>query len=344
MTTTKLITPEHLDTAVELLKNGAVVAFPTETVYGLGAIANNDDAVKQVYAVKGRPSDNPLIVHVASKDIDGYIVDKVPYLDALIERFWPGPLTVICGINATAFAPSLHANRDTVALRMPNTALTLELIEKVGFPIVGPSANTSGKPSPTRAAHVLDDFFGKIEGVLYGENAKIGIESTVVDATHPNGLVILRPGAITLEDLACFPILENIEQETNPSDVPMAPGMKYKHYAPRQPIYLIDSQHPDLWDKACAYFQKEQLKIGILADENLVECYENRAYKTYSLGGIEDTHSASKFLYDGLRFFDKSDVDVILAQAYEKSGIGIALMNRLEKAADNNYFEGKLYD
>lgn len=343
--TTKLITPEHIETAAQLLQEGSIVAFPTETVYGLGAVANNDDAVKRVYAVKGRPSDNPLIVHVANKRIDDYIVDKVPYLDALINRFWPGPLTVICRINANKFAPSLHVNRDTVALRMPNSKLTLELIDKVGFPIVGPSANTSGKPSPTRAAHVLDDFFGKIEGVLYGENAQIGIESTVVDVTNPDGLVILRPGAITLEDLSDFPILQLTSNDSdNLESVPLAPGMKYKHYAPRQPIYLIDSQAPELWDKACAYFQKEQLKIGILADENLVECYENRAYKTYSLGGIEDTQSASKYLYDGLRFFDKSDVDVILAQAYEKTGIGEALMNRLEKAADGVYFEGKLYE
>lgn len=340
--TTKLITPEHIETAVQLLQEGNVVAFPTETVYGLGAIANNDEAVKRVYAVKGRPSDNPLIVHVASHQIDAYIVDKVSYLDRLLERFWPGPLTVICRINATQFAPSLHANRDTVALRMPNSPLTLDLIRQVGFPIVGPSANTSGKPSPTRAAHVLDDFFGKIEGVLYGENAQIGIESTVVDATNEEGLVVLRPGAITVEDLIDFPLLNSSEPSLDVKDVPLAPGMKYKHYAPRQPIYLIDSQSPDLWDKACAYFQKEHLKIGLLADENLVECYENRAYKTYSLGGIEDTYSASKYLYDGLRFFDKSDVDVILAQAYEKTGIGVALMNRLEKAADGVYFEGNM--
>lgn len=341
--TTNLITPENVDNAAELLRQGKVVAFPTETVYGLGAISNNEDAVKRVYAIKGRPSDNPLIVHVASPIIDDYIVDKTSYVDDLIRKFWPGPLTLICRINANVFAPALHKNRDTIALRMPNSELTLELIEKVGFPIVGPSANMSGKPSPTRAAHVIDDFFGKIEGVLYGENAPIGIESTVIDVTNEEGLVILRPGSITLEDLADFPILVS-QDEYNHQDIPLAPGMKYKHYAPRQPIYLIDSQSPDLWDKACVYFQKEKLKIGILADENLVDCYEHYAYKTYSLGGIEDTISASKYLYDGLRFFDKSDVDVILAQSYEKVGIGVALMNRLEKAADGVYFEGKLHE
>lgn len=340
--TTNLITPENVDNAAELLKLGKVVAFPTETVYGLGAIANNEEAIKRVYAIKGRPSDNPLIVHVASPIIDDYIVDKTSYVDDLIKKFWPGPLTLICRINPNVFATSLHQNRDTIALRMPNSELTLELIEKVGFPIVGPSANMSGKPSPTRAAHVLDDFFGKIEGVLYGENAPIGIESTVIDVTNVEGLVILRPGSITLEDLAGFPILTNQNEENNHQDVPLAPGMKYKHYAPRQPIYLIDSQSPDLWDKACLYFQKEKLKVGILADENLVDCYDRFAYKTYSLGGIEDTVSASKYLYDGLRFFDKSDVDIILAQSYEKLGIGVALMNRLEKAADGVYFEGKL--
>lgn len=340
---TELITPEHINRAVSLLKDGKVVAFPTETVYGLGAIANDDHAVKKVFLAKGRPSDNPLIVHVASKNLQAYVDNLPDYAIGIIDKFWPGPLTIICRVKEGIFAPSVHPKLNTVAFRMPHNPLTLQLIEKVGFPIVGPSANTSGKPSPTRAAHVLDDFYGKIEGVLYGENASIGIESTVIDVSDPSGLVILRPGAITQEDLSAFPMKEVTldEDSDEQNDAPMAPGMKYKHYAPRQPIYLIDSQHPDLWDKAFQYFSKTRVKVGILADENLVECYDKVAYNSYSLGGIEDAVSAAKTLYDGLRFFDKSEVDIILAQAYEKKGIGIALMNRLEKAAGNIYFEGR---
>ncbi|MBS4749956.1 threonylcarbamoyl-AMP synthase [Carnobacteriaceae bacterium zg-ZUI78] len=337
---TELITLDQIDEAVRLLQNGHIVAFPTETVYGLGAIANNEIAVKRIYEVKGRPSDNPLIVHVATKDVSPYIVNPPEYLPRLVETFWPGPLTIICHIKENVFAPAISSGRKTVALRMPNHSTTLELIDKVGFPLVGPSANTSGKPSPTRAAHVLDDFFGKIEGVLYGENASIGIESTVVDLTNPKGIVILRPGAITKEELMKyeFPIFDMEEKILKAEDIPMAPGMKYKHYAPRQPIYLVDSQSPELWDLAIRHFQSENNRIGILADENLVECYQEQVVQTYSLGGIEDVESASKHLYDGLRYFDKSNVDVILAQVYEKKGMGIALMNRLEKAAGNTYF------
>lgn len=339
---TELITPERLQEAVDLLKQGSVVAFPTETVYGLGAIANNEEAVQRVYTVKGRPSDNPLIVHVADKDVSAYVSDMPAYAQRIIDKFWPGPLTIVCKMNADVLAPSLAQGRDTVALRMPNHALTLELIEKVGFGIVGPSANTSGKPSPTRAAHVLDDFFGKIEGVLYGENAQIGIESTVIDVTDPEGLVILRPGAITEKQLKKFPMksVDLAFSELSSDDVPIAPGMKYKHYAPRQPIYLIDSQSPDLWDLAIRQFKQEGNKIGMMADDNLVACYELSVDKSYNLGNIEDAVSASKHLYDALRYFDKSDVDVILAQAYEKKDLGVALMNRLEKAADQTYFLG----
>ncbi|MBF0780433.1 MULTISPECIES: L-threonylcarbamoyladenylate synthase [unclassified Granulicatella] len=338
---TELITSDYIQEAVELLQHGRIVAFPTETVYGLGAVANDEHAIKRVYEVKGRPSDNPLIVHVSSRDISAY-VNRVPeYTPALLEKFWPGPLTIICEAKADIFAPSVTAGRKTVALRMPNHATTLDLIERVGFPLVGPSANKSGKPSPSRAAHVLDDFFGQIEGVVYGENSGIGIESTVIDLTDPSGIVILRPGAITEADLKDFPL--NISQsiELSENEPPRAPGMKYKHYAPRQPIYLIDSQSPDLWNKAIRKFKQEHYKIGILADDNLVECFERDVDKTYQLGAIEDAQSAAKYLYDGLRFFDKSDVDVILAQVYEKKGIGIALMNRLEKASNHTYFNQK---
>lgn len=335
---TELITPEHIDEAVQLLKNGHIVAFPTETVYGLGAIANNELAVKRIFEVKGRPSDNPLIVHVASKDISAYVEELPEYAERLMEHFWPGPLTIICQAKDNLFAPSVSHGRKTIAFRMPKNEVTLSLIEKVGFPLVGPSANQSGKPSPTRAAHVLDDFFGRIEGVLYGENAGIGIESTVVDLTQREGIVILRPGAITEKDLIDFPLKDYSITELHEDTVPKAPGMKYKHYAPRQPIYLIDSQSPDLWEKAIRQFRMQQAKIGILADENLVECYDQQVDKVYSLGAIEDVNSAAKHLYDGLRFFDKSDVDVILAQAYEKRHLGVALMNRLEKAAGGRYF------
>lgn len=319
--------------AAQKLREGELIAFPTETVYGLGAIASNDQSVKNVYKVKGRPSDNPLIVHVADKNIAQFVAYVPEKAQALMDAFWPGPLTLIFPMKNGVFAPTVTAGHATVALRMPNQEQTLELIRETGFPLVGPSANTSGKPSPTTAQHVLHDFDGKIAGIVDGGETDIGLESTVLDLTNEAGLVILRPGAITREELE--PVVGRLaDPETVGKDgeAPKAPGMKYQHYAPAQPIILIDG-NMEVWDAMIGKYKKTGKSIGIMASEELISRHHQDVDAVYSLGAKENPQLASQRLYAGLRYMDEQPVQVILAEAYEKVGIGIAFMNRLEKAA-----------
>jgi len=334
---TKIYDASTIDEAAELLRTGELVAFPTETVYGLGAIACDDEAVKNVYKVKGRPSDNPLIVHVADREIAQYVAYVPEQAEALMEAFWPGPLTLIFPMKEGVFAPTVTAGHQTVALRMPAQTQTLELIRKTGFPLVGPSANTSGKPSPTTAQHVLHDLSGKIAGILDGGETRIGLESTVLDLTNTDGPVILRPGAITEVELE--PIIGKLAGSAHPADektAPKAPGMKYQHYAPAQPVILIGGAAAD-WEAAIEAYRGKGDKIGLLASEELVAVHQDAAEAVYSLGPKMDVAAASQRLYAGLRYLDEQPVDVILAEAYDAAGIGEAYMNRLEKAASAKY-------
>lgn len=337
---TKLFHSENLEEASHYLKAGELVAFPTETVYGLGAIASDDAAVKKVYQVKGRPSDNPLIVHVASDDIASYVAEVSPMAKKLMRAYWPGPLTLIFNVKPDIFAPSVTGNQTTVALRMPDQPMTLQLIKEAGFPLVGPSANTSGKPSPTKPEHVLHDLEGKIVGVVDGGETNIGVESTVLDLTDSRGPIILRPGAITREQIQIVidqKVWMNHEvSQKNQEGAPKAPGMKYIHYSPEQPVVLIKSD----WQGKIKELLHKNKRIGILAsDEKIAELTENSELSVYSLGSIKEPMLASKKLYAGLRYFDGQDVDIILAEVYPKEGIGIAIMNRLEKAATTIYPE-----
>ena len=334
---TKIYETATIDEAAELLKAGQLIAFPTETVYGLGAIASNDEAVKNVYKVKGRPSDNPLIVHVSDREIAEYVAFVPQQAEALMEAFWPGPLTLIFPMKEGVFAPTVTAGHNTVALRMPAQEQTLELIRKTGFPLVGPSANTSGKPSPTTAQHVMHDLSGKIAGILDGGETQIGLESTVLDLTNAAGPVILRPGAIT--EVQLEPIIGKLAgsaQSTNEAEAPKAPGMKYQHYAPAQPVVLIDGTAAD-WEAIIEAYRGEGKQIGILASEEQLAVHKDAALATYSLGLKDDVAAASQRLYAGLRYLDEQPVDVILAEAYDLAGLGKAFMNRLEKAASSKY-------
>lgn len=335
---TKLFNQETIAEAGQLLKSGELVAFPTETVYGLGAVASNEQAVKNVYTVKGRPSDNPLIVHVASTDIDEWVADVPKVARKLMERFWPGPLTLIFNTKPNVFPSVVTGGQETVAMRMPNQKLALQLIREVGFPIVGPSANTSGKPSPTTAQHVSHDFSGKIAGIVADGETQIGVESTVLDLTDPRGLIILRPGAVTREELQIVTdqkVWMNDEfAATHATEAPKAPGMKYVHYSPTQPVILMLAN----WAEKLAELQVENKKIGVLAsDEQIAELTNYSVLNVFSLGSRTDEKVASQRLYAGLRYFDATDVDVILAEGYPKHGIGVAFMNRLEKAASSIY-------
>lgn len=334
---TKIYDRTTIAEAAKKLREGELVAFPTETVYGLGAIASNDQSVKNVYAVKGRPSDNPLIVHVADKDIAKFVANVPGKAQALMDAFWPGPLTLIFPMKEGVFAPTVTAGHATVALRMPDQEQTLELIRQTGFPLVGPSANTSGKPSPTTAQHVLHDFDGRIAGILDGGETDIGLESTVLDLTNEAGLVILRPGAITKEELEqVVGRLADTETAAKDGEAPKAPGMKYQHYAPAQPVILIEGGAEN-WAAVIGKYRSEGKRIGILASEELIDRYRDEADAVYSLGAKAEPQIASQRLYAGLRYMDEQSVEVILAEAYEKEGIGIAFMNRLEKASSEKY-------
>lgn len=335
---TKIFNQETIKEAGNLLKNGELVAFPTETVYGLGAIASNEEAVKNVYKVKGRPSDNPLIVHVASTKIDEWVADVPKVARKLMERFWPGPLTLIFNTKPNVFPSVVTGGQETVAMRMPNQKLALQLIKEAGFPIVGPSANTSGKPSPTTAQHVSHDFFGKIAGIVADGETQIGVESTVLDLTDPRGLIILRPGAVTRDELQIVTDqkvwMSEEFTESDTSKAPKAPGMKYVHYSPSQPVVLMLEN----WAEKLAELQAENKKIGVLAsDEQIAELADYSGLTVFSLGSRTDEKIASQRLYAGLRYFDATDVALILAEGYPKEGMGIVFMNRLEKAASSIY-------
>lgn len=331
---TKIFNQETIKEAGNLLKNGELVAFPTETVYGLGAIASNEEAVKNVYTVKGRPSDNPLIVHVASTKIDEWVADVPKVARKLMDKFWPGPLTLIFNTKTGVFPSVVTGGQETVAMRMPDQKLALQLIKEAGFPLVGPSANTSGKPSPTTAQHVSHDLEGKIAGIVDGGETEIGVESTVLDLTDSRGLIILRPGAVTREALQIVTDQKVwMSEEVAPNDAadaPKAPGMKYMHYSPSQPVILM----LDNWGEKIKELQAAGKKIGVLAsDEQITELADFRELAVYSLGSRTDENAASQRLYAGLRYFDTTDVAVILAEGYPKDGIGVAFMNRLEKAS-----------
>lgn len=316
--------------AVNLLKNGEVVAFPTETVYGLGAVALNDEAVKKIYIAKGRPSDNPLIVHIGTKDELAQYVPEIPHVaQKCIDQFWPGPLTIILKANENLFAPSV-TKLPTVGFRMPNHPVALELLQKLKLPVAAPSANRSGKPSPTKASHVMEDLLGRIAAVIDGGETGVGLESTVLDLST-NTPTILRPGGVTRE------MLEEVIGEVSVPTVaeqdagiaPKAPGMKYTHYAPNAPVYLIASDQQAIHEAVEALRSKGE-RVALIAPEKFAHPH---ARANFSVGEAGDLHTYSSLLYDALRSCDKTDATIILATTTEKSGVGAAIMNRLEKAA-----------
>lgn len=332
--------PSEVLKAALKLQQGELISFPTETVYGLGADATNEAAVKKVYSAKGRPSDNPLIVHVSAiEEVEQYVVEVSEVASKLMETFWPGPLTLIFKVKEQAFAPTATAGLDSVAMRMPDNALTLQLIRETGKPLVGPSANTSGKPSPTTAEHVFHDLKGKIAGVLDDSETGVGLESTVLDVTDPARPTILRPGATTKEALEKIIGTVYVDRHLISSDeVPKAPGMKYKHYSPNEAVVIVDGKH-EVWQKAIETYQKQGEKVGLLAEQAIVDHFQKNVSATYSLGEDKNVKDAARLLYSGLRYFEKTTATVILAQAYAENGLGEAYMNRLKKAAGNHFFE-----
>lgn len=331
---TKIYQADELSEAVAAIKAGQLVAFPTETVYGLGADAQNEAAVKQVYAAKGRPSDNPLIVHVSSFEQVKAFVDNFPVItEKLVETFWPGPLTLIFPIKPGTLPAVVTGGLSTAAFRMPNNKKTLALIAQSGRPIVGPSANTSGKPSPTTAEHVYHDLKGKIAGVLDDGSTEIGVESTVLDLSQAVPM-ILRPGAITEEALAAVIGPVAIDGHlVSAEEVPKAPGMKYRHYAPQVPVQIVEGAD---WQAALAWAAARQQRPGILADQAVIAAFP--AVPHFELTTDNDVATAAQRLFAGLRYFDEQPIDILFVQGFTEQGMGVAYMNRLKKAASGNFF------
>ncbi|AYW49449.1 MAG: threonylcarbamoyl-AMP synthase [Tetragenococcus halophilus] len=338
---TKHWTVDEIGEAAQKLKKGGLVAFPTETVYGLGANAMNSDAVSGVFDVKGRPHDNPLIVHVNSfEQVKDYVVALHPYAQKLADTYWPGPLTLICQTKTDLFAKEVSAGLPSVSFRMPDNEATLMLLKKAGVPAVGPSANTSGKPSPTTYEHVYHDLQGKIDGILDDGATKIGVESTVIDVSDPEqNPMILRPGAITKEqiqqDLGIEVSYDKHLLET--SETPKSPGMKYKHYSPDTKVLMVKKQD---WPAAVHWVKENNLCAGVLAGPRI--CDEVRANTAATFSYSDDSMlAATRGLYAGMRALDEGQLslDVILVAVLPEEGLGLAYMNRLKKAAAQKYFE-----
>ncbi|XJS09954.1 L-threonylcarbamoyladenylate synthase [Aerococcaceae bacterium WGS1372] len=335
---TRIFNRESLKDAAEALQKGQLVAFPTETVFGLGAIANNEAAVRSVFETKGRPQDNPLIVHVHNpKQVDTYVKEVNVIAKQLMDAFWPGPLTIIFPVKEDIFAPSVTPGQSTVGIRMPNQLESLLLIEMTGFPIVGPSANISGKPSPTSVDHVMHDFDGKIAGVVnnYSAFTDVGVESTVVRPTE-DSVEILRPGVITkkmIEKIVKVKVIEKtaIEQLKDPSIA--SPGVKYTHYSPNQPVYMINPKHSirDWMD----FITNTDKKIGVLAQDSIIDELkeQNLAHSYYSLGESNNIESPTQRLFAGLRELESSGCEAIFVQSFEENEHTHAYLNRLSKAS-----------
>ncbi|MBM7690669.1 L-threonylcarbamoyladenylate synthase [Peribacillus deserti] len=321
----------QIEEAAKLLEQNETVAFPTETVYGLGANAKNDEAVKKIFEAKGRPSDNPLIVHIASKEQLKDIVEVIPKrAEILMERFWPGPLTLIFKKKENTLSNLVTAGLQSVAIRMPDHPVALDLIKKSGLPIAAPSANTSGKPSPTTAGHVFQDLNGKIAGIVDGGATGVGVESTVLDCTEAVP-VILRPGGITKEQIeeAIGPVSYD-PSLSNVKEAPKSPGMKYTHYAPRAEFTLVNGS-PQFLQTLVNQSKAAGLRVGVFTTEENAAFYD--ADHVLSAGARKDLSTVAAGLYDTLRKFDSLDVDRIFGEVFPVEGIGQAIMNRLTKAA-----------
>lgn len=328
---------EVIKEASDILHAGDMVAFPTETVYGLGADALDEKASKKIYAAKGRPSDNPLIVHVANEQQILPLVKEIPEsARKLMKAFWPGPLTII--FNKSDVVPyGTTGGLDTVAIRMPNHKVALTLIEESNIPIAAPSANTSGRPSPTTAMHVMDDLNGKISMVIDGGAVGIGIESTIVDVTGDIPM-ILRPGYINkkmLEEVVGEVTIDKaILGPVSPDLKPKAPGMKYKHYAPKADFTMFDGDIDKVADRInelAESYIKKGYKVGIISSAESKDRY--RYGEVISIGSRNNELSISKNIYKVLREFDDKQVDYILGETFRSEELGQAIMNRLLKAA-----------
>jgi len=329
---------EKIQIAAEIIRKGGLVAFPTETVYGLGADALNPEAVLALFEAKKRPLDNPPIVHVADqKEVYRLVLEVPPKAKVLMDKFWPGPLTLIFK-HSSIVPKETVAGLDTIAIRMPKHKIALELIRQSHCPIAAPSANLAGKPSPTTAQHVYEDLEGQIDVIIDGGATNIGVESTVVDLSVEPPM-LLRPGGTPFEvlkkvlvDLKLHPFVE-AEQELSLKQI-RSPGMKHKHYAPKAEVILVEGKIPAVSAKIKALsesYKAEGKKVGVLATDETQTNY--RADVVKSLGSRSNLATIAQNLFRLLREVDAENVDVIIAEGVSSEGLGLAVMNRLRKAS-----------
>lgn len=335
---------EGLTEAAGLLRHGRLVAFPTETVYGLGADARSSDAVARIFEAKGRPSDNPLIVHIADPvQLDELVLPYPRLARQLMDSFWPGPLTIVLPVKPGALSELVTAQLPTVGIRMPDHPLALQLLSLADCPVAAPSANRSGKPSPTLAEHVLEDLEGRIDCVIDGGPTGIGLESTVIELDGESAIRLLRPGGITIEELcSAAPGVRIISESTAApeEEAPRSPGMKYTHYAPQGELQLVQGPPERVISyigRQVAEAKRNGERTGVLAFQERIREYD--ADLVVSCGSESRLAEAAQRLYAALRQFDASGVERIWAEcgpaAGMDNGIGRALMNRMMKAAGN---------
>ena len=331
-----------IEEAGKVIRNGGTVAFPTETVYGLGANALDDEAVRKIFIAKGRPQDNPLIIHVSTKEISELVKDVPEVAQKIIDKFWPGPLTVI--LEKKDIIPNVtSANLNTIGIRMPNSEIALKLIELAERPIAAPSANISGRPSPTEVERCVEDLNGGVDYIIGGESSDIGVESTIVDCTV-NPPLVLRPGGITLEMLKEInPEIEldkALKSKPNDDFKPKAPGMKYKHYAPNAHLKIIKGKNEktiEIINEIVENYIEKGNDVAILTTNENLNKFNNG--KVISLGSENDLKEIAKNLFEALRKCDDLRVQYILCQGFEENGVGLAIMNRLNKAAGYDILE-----
>lgn len=316
--------------AAEIIIGGGTVAFPTETVYGIGADAFNGAACGRIFEAKGRPRDNPLIVHISSlKQLEGVAVDVPKEISVAMNTLWPGPVTFILK-RADGIPDEVSAGLDTVAVRMPAHPIALRLIDASKTPIAAPSANLAGKPSPTNAAHVISDLNGRVDAIIDGGDCAFGLESTIINATE-SPAVLLRPGAFTIEELSG--IIGNIAipdkvNESMKSGTAIAPGMKYRHYAPRTKLIAVKDN--DILIRLSGYNTE---KVAILCSDELAERVRNGNATVIRLGSEKNLYEIAKNLFSSLRNLDGTGSDVAFIQTFPERGIGLAIMNRILKAS-----------
>lgn len=327
--------------AAEIIKRGGLVAFPTETVYGLGANALDSGAAERIYSAKGRPSDNPLIIHIAKKeDYEKYCIpENSEAFEKLKGRFVPGPITIIQK-KRDIIPDTVTAGMDTVAVRLPSHPIAKRLIELSGVPIAAPSANTSGRPSPTKACHVIEDMMGRVDMIIDGGECEVGLESTIV-LLKKDGVTLLRPGGVTLEMLeeavGEVQVDRAVKGKLEEGEKPLAPGMKYRHYAPRASVVILKGE-----DGAVVSFMKSALK----EESNGVICYREDGIdgggRVEILGSKKDKSEMAHRLFDALRAFDsKEEIKKVYARLPEDSDLGLAIVNRLIKASGYTVIEVK---